>query len=106
LPRSSARRLIELLRHAAANLEVNGEEHRLAAFREENELPPANADGLSRWQAIADWLLTQKGECRVQVNKRQGFFSASETGAARETRKQAMEALLADLSAVPGLAAA
>jgi ATP-dependent exoDNAse (exonuclease V) beta subunit len=106
LPRSSAHRLIELLRHAAANLEVNGEEYRLAAFLEGSELPPANAAGLPRWQAIAGWLLTQKGGFRAQVNKRQGFFAESETGAGRETRKQAMEALLADLSAVPGLAAA
>ena len=106
LPRSSARRLIELLRHAAANLEVNGEEHRLAAFLEGNELPPANAAGLPHWQAIAGWLLTQKGGFRAQVNKRQGFFAETETGAGRETRKQAMEALLAELAAVPGLAAA
>jgi ATP-dependent exoDNAse (exonuclease V) beta subunit len=106
IPRPSAQRLVELLRHAAGSLADNNGEHRLAAFLEASGLPPANADGLSRWQAIADWLLTQRGEFRVQVNKRQGFFSASETGAARETRKQAMEALLADLSAVPGLAAA
>jgi len=106
-PRSSAQRLIELLRYAAGNLARNGEGHRLAVFLDDDALPSASADGLPRWQAIADWLLTKKGELRVQVNKNQGFFADGDIGSAgRETRKQAMEALLAELAAVPGLAAA
>ena len=105
-PQSSAQRLGALLRHAAANLARGGREHRLAAFLDDDTLPPASADGLPRWQAIADWLLTKKGVLRVQVNKNQGFFADDEIGSAgRETRKQAMEALLAELAAVPGLAA-
>src|SRR5439155_1030866 len=79
-------------RHAAATLARGGREHRLAAFLDDDTLPPASADGLPRWQAIADWLLTKKGVLRVQVNKNQGFFADDEIGSAgRETRKQAME---------------
>src|SRR5207247_5249323 len=104
--RSSTRQLTELLRYAAGNLAGNGEENRLR-FLDHEGLPPVSAAGLARWQAIAGWLLTKKGELRVQVNKHQGFLADDEIGSAgRETRKQAMEALLAELGAVPGLAAA
>ena len=110
LPDSSAQTLAELLRYAAGNLAQNGSAHPLAAYAEERGLPPVNTHGLRRWQGIADWLLTDEGALRERVDKRHGFppkGAASETGnAEREARKQAMEALLADLSAVPGLATA
>jgi ATP-dependent exoDNAse (exonuclease V) beta subunit len=110
LPTSSAQTLAELLRYAAGNLARNGSAHPLATYAAETGLPPANTDGLRRWQGIADWLLTEGGALRERVDRRHGFpprGGPSETGnAEREARKQAMEALLADLSAVPGLATA
>jgi ATP-dependent helicase/nuclease subunit A len=110
LPRSHVQTLAELLRYAAGNLAREGTPHPLAADAKANGLPPATADGLRRWQAIADWLLTKRGVLRKRVKARHGFPAKGTAHAAgsaeREERKHAMEALLADLSAVPGLAAA
>ena len=87
---------------------LRGEPHPLALFAATDIPPAAHADGLSHWQAIAGWLLTKKGTIRRSVTKKQGFpthGSAADTGLAeREERKRAMEALLSDLAAIPGLA--
>ena len=59
--------LPELLRYAAGNLIADGKpEHRLTAFADADSLPGTNADERERWHAIADLLLTKKGEWRKQ----------------------------------------
>ena len=63
-----------LLRYAAANLQEDGKaEHLLALFAAGNGLPLAEAGERCRWQAIANLLLTQKGDWRKRVNKNDGF---------------------------------
>jgi ATP-dependent exoDNAse (exonuclease V) beta subunit len=109
LPRTAAQPLTELHRYAAKNLAADGASHPLERYMETGALPGANAEALVHWQAIADWLLTKKGTLRQRVGKRHGFpsnGSATAGSTERETRKQAMEELLRNLAAVPGLAAA
>jgi ATP-dependent exoDNAse (exonuclease V) beta subunit len=110
LPRSARAQLAELSQYAARNLGEADAEHPLAVHADRPELPPANVQGLAHWRAIAGWLLTAKGTPLRQVNKLRGFPAkggARDAGhAERDSRKRAMEALIADLAAVPGLAAA
>jgi ATP-dependent helicase/nuclease subunit A len=54
---------------------------------------------IPKWQGIAELLLTQKGEFRKRVDKRQGFPAGD------KPRKDTMHAILAAMSADTGLAA-
>ncbi|MBI3993146.1 MAG: UvrD-helicase domain-containing protein, partial [Candidatus Lambdaproteobacteria bacterium] len=71
---------------------------------------PTSVDALPHWQALAALLLTQQGEWRKRLDKRQGFPAPSSAGkdAAPLFKQQQtrMQALLAGLAAVPGLDAA
>ncbi|MGI0116357.1 UvrD-helicase domain-containing protein [Zooshikella sp. RANM57] len=72
------------------------------------ELPKAEPSDLSQWLGLAEMLLTQKGQWRKSVTKKQGF-PAGKTKVEKEQLdplKQAMNALLATLSEQPGLAEA
>lgn len=107
LPRSEVQPLLRLLRYAVDNLARDQPTYPLARYPNGEELPPANHDGLPRWQAIANWLLTRKGTIRKLVGTAQGFPPIEGADAAeRDARKQAMEDLLARLASVPGLAPA
>ena len=110
LPGDSERVLADMLRYAAATLARDRAAHPLAAWTAGDGLPPAGIEGLPRWQAIAGWLLKKNGELRERVDRRDGFPPKSapngQGGVARDVRKKAMEALLADFAAVPGLASA
>jgi ATP-dependent exoDNAse (exonuclease V) beta subunit len=101
-PRHTTKGLLTLAGFAARNLGAE-HAHTLAACGASRELPPASADALPRWRALADWLLTLQGELRKQVGAKQGFPPNNGSAAAS---KQAMQALLAELSDVPGIAPA
>jgi len=80
LPPICAEELPALLQYAGRNLVEGGlTGHGLTRFRDSFRLPAAVAAERERWQAIADLLLTQKGEWRRQVNKNDGFPAADKT---------------------------
>jgi ATP-dependent helicase/nuclease subunit A len=102
--------LLELARHAGANLRVDRPDHPLAAWAEGDALPPPSVDGLPQWLSIVEWLLKLDGTFREKIDKRQGFLAPSSASASergnRLDQKQAMEEVLARLEQVPGLVAA
>jgi ATP-dependent exoDNAse (exonuclease V) beta subunit len=110
LPANETRELLDLGRYAAANLEQSDPEHPLVALMKLGALPAAGAEVLDHWRAIADWLLTRKGDFYVDVNVAQGFprrGDLRDAGATeRDLRKQVMSGLLQRLAEVPGLAKA
>jgi len=109
-PREVVTPLLELARHAGANLQVGQPDHPLAKWPEGNALPPPSVDGLPQWLSIAEWLLKVDGTFREKIDKRQGFLAPSSASASergnRVDQKQAMGELLARLEQVPGLVAA
>jgi ATP-dependent helicase/nuclease subunit A len=72
-------------------------------------LPPPTLAALDDWRALAGWLLVANGAAfRATVAQRDGFPPRG-SGAGneeRKRRKEGMTSLLAELAAVPGLAAA
>ena len=62
----------------------------------------AAIEDMPRWQALANLLLTGTGTLRKALNKNIGFPADKEL----KPQKEAMSALLADLSGVPGIEAA
>ena len=109
-PRDVVIPLLELARHAGANLRVDRPDHPLAAWAEGDALPPPSVDGLPQWLSIVEWLLKLDGTFREKIDKRQGFLAPSSASASergnRLDQKQAMEEVLARLEQVPGLVAA
>ena len=109
-PREVVTPLLELARHAGANLRVDQPDHPLARWSEGNALPPPSVDELPQWLSIAEWLLKVDGTFREKIDKRQGFLAPSSASASergnRLDQKQAMGDLLARLEQVPGLVAA
>ena len=66
--------LPDLLQYAGRNLLDDGKaDHGLVAFSNCTCLPGPTAQETRHWHAIADLLLTQKGEWRKQVTKNDGF---------------------------------
>ena len=63
------------------------------------ELPAATPEQMHLWAGIADMLMTQKGQFRKKVDKRQGF------PADNKERKAAVHALLAEMAVDDRLAA-
>ena len=63
--------LLELVRFAAGQLADSGSP--VAACADLQDWPAARLDARDQWQGLAELLLTQTGEWRKQVNKRQGF---------------------------------
>ena len=97
---SDARRtLADLCDYAATNMIKAGSDGscivELAGLA---ELPPGIPDSISQWKGIAELLLTQQGQFRKQVDKRQGFPPDN------KPRKEAMQSLLHSLAANPGIA--
>jgi ATP-dependent exoDNAse (exonuclease V) beta subunit len=107
LPAHEIPALLDLGRYAASNLEQSDPEHPLAAWMKLGTLPVPRAEFLDHWRAIADWLLTKKGDFYADITVAQGFprrGDLRDAGAAeRDARKQAMTGLLQRLAAVPGL---
>lgn len=63
-----------------------------------SELPPVLPESIPQWKGIAELLLTQQGQFRKQVDKRQGFPPDN------KPRKEAMQGLLQSLIAFPEIA--
>ncbi|MEP6997280.1 MAG: UvrD-helicase domain-containing protein [Betaproteobacteria bacterium] len=110
MPASATSALVELARYAAGNLIVDDAAHPLAAWMALGQLPDTGAGALEHWRAIADWLLTKDGRFLTSIKITKGFPRRgpvrSPGAGERGLRKQAMAALLRDLDAIPGLAAA
>jgi ATP-dependent helicase/nuclease subunit A len=109
-PRHCVPALLELVRSAVANLTAANDAHPLALVAAAAQLPPATADALAHWRALAEWLLTKKGALRRAVGTAEGFPAAGKAAEAgrrrRMTQKWDMATILAELDAVPGLASA
>ncbi len=112
-PAHLARALQHLLRHAVQNADgatrVEEIAPRLKACADAGGLPPASIGALDAWRALASWLLVAgEPQFRKAVDKRDGFPSPkSGSGGSDHTASiAAMEAILAELAAVPGLAEA
>ena len=103
-------RLAALARYAAGNLAAAGASHAIAEHAGRKDPAAANVDGLAYWQAVAAWLLGGDGALLRQFTKTQGFppkGKVRDAGhAERSARKRAMEALVSEIAAVPGLVAA
>jgi ATP-dependent exoDNAse (exonuclease V) beta subunit len=110
LPREMLERLGALARYAAEHLAAAGAAHPLAAHADREQPAAPSVPGLAYWQAIAGWLLSGEGTLLRQFNKAQGFpprGSVRDPGhVERSARKRAMEDLIAELAAMPGLVAA
>jgi ATP-dependent exoDNAse (exonuclease V) beta subunit len=104
-PRDQVPAAIALLRYAADNLAPEAARAELAcALRrcaERADLPPADASGVAEWVAIAEWLLTGKGQWRAALNAAQGV-PAKGGADARVWRARAVD-LLARCAATTGL---
>jgi ATP-dependent helicase/nuclease subunit A len=79
-------------------LESGSDMNPIANLQGLSRLPPAVADNIAQWQGIADLLLTQQGQIRKQVDKRQGFPPTD------RSRRDAMLGLLSSLAANTELA--
>ncbi|RDH44134.1 UvrD-helicase domain-containing protein [Zooshikella ganghwensis] len=98
--------LVMLADQAAQQLVSEEPDHTQVACLGMVELPKAEPSHLAQWLGLADMLLTQKGQWRKSVTKKQGF-PTGKTKAEKvqfEPLKQAVSALLATLSEQPGLA--
>ena len=73
---ADAAELAELLQFASANLK---DDHELASCALLSALPTIDCEALSQWQAMANFLLTQKGEWRKQATAAIGFPAPSAT---------------------------
>ena len=99
LPEALQPELLDLLRFAADQV---SDDSPLRAFRDCQSLPPASAEALADWNAIAGWLLTNDGNWRKSVTVRQGFPAQSAAANAAEKArfaemKRRMQELLAAL---------
>lgn len=89
-------RLLSLLGYAAKQLDP-GQNEALEKWQDLTAFPLADAGNLTLWQALADVLLTGKGEWRKQVNKRQGFPTGKGQPAdMKEQMKELLDELRAD----------
>ncbi len=72
IPASIQMELMPLMRFAASNLEPD---HALQALADLESPLGASVDDLSKWQIVADFLLTKEGTFRKKPNKTNGFPS-------------------------------
>lgn len=98
--------LVELLDYAASNLARENSSSILCSCLGISELPAPNQNDIEKWQAIAELLLTDKGQVRKRVNIKQGFPPANKTSTKEEQlfskqQKQRIEQLLNDISELP-----
>ena len=85
--------LVSLFDYAGANLmAADMTDNPVCALAGAAQLPAAVPEEISKWRGIAELLLTQKGEFRKRVDKRQGFPPGD------KAKKDAIQALLAAMS--------
>ena len=114
VPAGLARALVAHERYAAGWFDGEGGDPARAgvldALADAGGVPPASADALDLWRALADWVLVQSaGRFRAPNawNVRQGFPKGEgPDAAARGAAVKAVRAWAAEAAAVPGLAAA
>ncbi len=91
--------LAGLLDFAATNItQEKGESHGSSCLCGLTDLPAATPERSDQWRALANIILTQKGEVRKQVTKLQGFPADD------KARKLTMKSLLTEMQADAGLA--
>jgi ATP-dependent exoDNAse (exonuclease V) beta subunit len=112
-PAPLARLLPRLQRYAVANADgatrIADIASNLVACADANGVPAARVEALDDWRALASWLLVAVApQFRQAVNKLHGFppRDSGPAGEIRGAHIDAMEAILAELSAVSGLAEA
>ncbi|MCR8921770.1 UvrD-helicase domain-containing protein [Dasania sp. GY-MA-18] len=95
-----AAELAPLLDYAGHSLQQEHSDSIVAQLAGCTALPGPKGDDLAAWQAVAELLLTAKGEFRKTVNKNTGFPAQTATGdkAEAKQRKEAMLQLLAQLA--------
>ncbi|MDG2375166.1 MAG: UvrD-helicase domain-containing protein [Woeseiaceae bacterium] len=97
LPSVARTNLLPLLQSAARNLiDDDKPDHLLACFVGTEKLPSADADDRLRWHALANLMLTQKGEWRKQVTRNDGFFPGD------KARKETLFSIVETLRDIPG----
>ena len=73
-PRDLSDAFLEHARYAADNLRASGvTDDPICVLMDLDRLPPAEPDAAYSWRAIAELLLTKKGDWRKTVTKNQGF---------------------------------
>jgi ATP-dependent helicase/nuclease subunit A len=94
--------LLRVLRMAAS---AGGQQSPLGPLAPFDALPPARAEAVPQWSALADLLLTAGKDCAVRktVDRQQGFLAASE-GPPWPALKQHMKDELESLAGVAGFA--
>ena len=92
--------LIPLLDYAGVNLVDSRSESKAALLKGIMELPGSHHEDIAAWAAIAELLLTTKGEFRKSVNKRNGFPTETIDGnkALAKARKEEFFQCLSDLA--------
>ena len=76
----------------------------LATCAQRGDLPVADWRCLAEWQALADWLLVKgKPQRRRSVRRSEGFLGAKETDAKGKLAKAEFNALLGQITEIPGL---
>ena len=85
--------LIGMFDYAAGNMLAEGlTDSPICRLEGLQEWPAAVINDIGQWQGIAELLLTQKGQFRKKVDKRQGFPAGD------KSRKEAMHAMLESMS--------
>jgi ATP-dependent helicase/nuclease subunit A len=95
-------------RHAEGTTRAAPIAERLLECAAAGGVPPATLEAHEQWRALASWLLVANAaEFRRKVDRNDGFppGGAGREGALRAEQGAAMAGLLAELAAVPGLAA-
>lgn len=86
--------LCQLLDTAASYLRDTDPQSPLAALAGITQLPDTRPEDLPRWQLIADFLLTQKGQLRSRLTVKEGFPGGPEGKAAKARFADVAAALL------------
>jgi ATP-dependent helicase/nuclease subunit A len=87
--------LMPIARFAASNLENT---HSITRLLDWDSIIPAETDALTRWQALADLLLTTGGTFRKTINKNMGLPATTE---AKPHKEQLLE-IIASISQITG----
>jgi ATP-dependent helicase/nuclease subunit A len=90
--------LLALAAYAGDNLHASGKhDHPVATLHELSAMPAASSEALDSWRAVADLLLTGRGEWRKRVTKNEGF-PPGDGG-----QKDALYELISSAAGRPGL---
>jgi ATP-dependent exoDNAse (exonuclease V) beta subunit len=91
---SLARELLELVRYACGNVDLD---HEIRLLAGQSALPSPSLGFVEHWQCLCKLLLTEANQPRKAFDKRNGFPTHG------KQQKQRIKDLVQELSAVPGL---